>query len=48
MTGWEPVAYKEYRWIVADPQLLGGVAKPRSFHKRRWDACGLLLSNAGR
>jgi uncharacterized protein (DUF433 family) len=21
---WEPNAYKEYRWIVADPQLLGG------------------------
>ena len=24
MTGWEPAAYKEYRWIVVDPQLLGG------------------------
>jgi uncharacterized protein (DUF433 family) len=21
---WEPNAYKEYQWIVADPQLLGG------------------------
>ena len=21
---WEPNAYKDYRWIVADPQLLGG------------------------
>jgi uncharacterized protein (DUF433 family) len=21
---WEPIAYKDYRWIVADPQLLGG------------------------
>jgi uncharacterized protein (DUF433 family) len=21
---WEPVAYKDYQWIVADPQLLGG------------------------
>jgi uncharacterized protein (DUF433 family) len=24
MSDWEPLAYKEYRWIVADPQLLGG------------------------
>jgi uncharacterized protein (DUF433 family) len=21
---WEPAPYKDYRWIVADPQLLGG------------------------
>jgi uncharacterized protein (DUF433 family) len=21
---WEPTAYKDYQWIVADPQLLGG------------------------
>ena len=21
---WEPAAYKDYHWIVADPQLLGG------------------------
>jgi uncharacterized protein (DUF433 family) len=21
---WEPAAYKDYQWIVADPQLLGG------------------------
>ena len=21
---WEPKAYKDYQWIVADPQLLGG------------------------
>jgi uncharacterized protein (DUF433 family) len=21
---WEPNAYKDYQWIVADPQLLGG------------------------
>ena len=21
---WEPAAYKDYKWIVADPQLLGG------------------------
>jgi len=21
---WEPNAYKDYHWIVADPQLLGG------------------------
>ena len=24
MTDWQPSAYKDYRWIVADPQLLGG------------------------
>jgi len=24
MADWQPAAYKEYRWIVADPQLLGG------------------------
>jgi uncharacterized protein (DUF433 family) len=24
MPNWEPSAYKNYRWIVADPQLLGG------------------------
>lgn len=24
MPTWEPAAYKDYRWIVADPQLLGG------------------------
>lgn len=24
MSDWQPAAYKEYRWIVADPQLLGG------------------------
>jgi uncharacterized protein (DUF433 family) len=24
MSQWQPVAYNEYRWIVADPQLLGG------------------------
>jgi uncharacterized protein (DUF433 family) len=24
MSQWEPAAYKGYRWIVADPQLLGG------------------------
>jgi len=24
MTDWQPVAYKDYRWIVADPELLGG------------------------
>lgn len=21
---WQPAAYKDYRWIVADPELLGG------------------------
>jgi hypothetical protein len=21
---WEPKSYKDYQWIVADPQLLGG------------------------
>jgi uncharacterized protein (DUF433 family) len=21
---WQPLAYKDYRWIVADPRLLGG------------------------
>jgi len=21
---WEPAPYKDYRWIVADPELLGG------------------------
>lgn len=24
MPDWQPTAYKEYRWIVADPDLLGG------------------------
>jgi uncharacterized protein (DUF433 family) len=24
MANWEPAAYKDYQWIVADPQLLGG------------------------
>jgi len=24
MPDWQPSPYKNYRWIVADPQLLGG------------------------
>ncbi len=24
MTSWNPKPFKDYRWIVADPQLLGG------------------------
>jgi uncharacterized protein (DUF433 family) len=24
MQEWQPKAYKDYRWIVADPDLLGG------------------------
>jgi uncharacterized protein (DUF433 family) len=24
MADWQPLPYKDYRWIVADPQLLGG------------------------
>ena len=24
MSNWQPKAYKDYRWIVADPELLGG------------------------
>lgn len=24
MSEWQPKAYKDYRWIVSDPQLLGG------------------------
>ncbi len=24
MSGWEPAKYRDYQWIVADPQLLGG------------------------
>jgi uncharacterized protein (DUF433 family) len=24
MSYWQPMAYEDYRWIVADPQLLGG------------------------
>ena len=24
MTDWEPAAYRDYRWIVRDPELLGG------------------------
>jgi len=24
MTNWEPKAYKDYKWIVADARLLGG------------------------
>lgn len=24
ISDWQPAGYKEYRWIVADPELLGG------------------------
>jgi uncharacterized protein (DUF433 family) len=24
MSDWQPTRYKDYQWIVADPQLLGG------------------------
>jgi len=24
MSGWQPKAYGDYQWVVADPQLLGG------------------------
>jgi len=24
MSDWQPARYKDYHWIVADPQLLGG------------------------
>ena len=24
MSSWQPARYKDYEWIVADPQLLGG------------------------
>jgi uncharacterized protein (DUF433 family) len=24
MSDWQPAPYKDYEWIVADPQLLGG------------------------
>ena len=24
MSDWQPTGYKDYQWIVADPQLLGG------------------------
>ncbi len=24
MSNWQPAAYKNYQWIVADPDLLGG------------------------
>jgi uncharacterized protein (DUF433 family) len=24
VSDWQPKAYKDYRWIVADPELLGG------------------------
>jgi uncharacterized protein (DUF433 family) len=24
MSDWQPTQYKDYHWIVADPQLLGG------------------------
>ena len=24
MSDWQPAGYKHYRWIVADPELLGG------------------------
>ena len=24
MSNWQPRQYKDYKWIVADPQLLGG------------------------
>jgi uncharacterized protein (DUF433 family) len=26
---WQPAAYKNYQWIVADPQLLGGTLAVR-------------------
>ena len=24
MSDWQPASYKDYKWIVADPELLGG------------------------
>ena len=24
MENWEPAAFKDYKWIIADPRLLGG------------------------
>jgi hypothetical protein len=30
MADWQPAAHKDYRWIVADPQLLGGKLAIRS------------------
>ncbi len=24
MSNWQPMGYKDFQWIVADPQLLGG------------------------
>jgi len=24
VSDWQPLAYRDYRWIVADPRLLGG------------------------
>ena len=29
MTDWQPVPYGDYRWIVADPRLLGGALAVR-------------------
>ncbi len=29
MSTWQPAPYKGYRWIVADPQLLGGMLAVR-------------------
>lgn len=29
MTQWQPTAYKDYEWIVADPELLGGTLAVR-------------------
>jgi uncharacterized protein (DUF433 family) len=30
MSDWEPAAYRDYKWIVRDPALLGGKLAVRS------------------
>jgi len=29
VTDWQPAPYRDYRWIVADPRLLGGTLAVR-------------------
>jgi uncharacterized protein (DUF433 family) len=39
VSDWQPLQYKDYRWIVADPQLLGGKLAIRG---TRWSVSLIL------
>lgn len=42
MSDWQPRRYKDYEWIVADPELLGGklaICTPGCQWKLSWNAC---------